>query len=66
MEVIQVGDVVTPISLDDQEALFDMGAVTGILRVVDVQGNILLGRYFNESGTYNYVNADVDKVFLVA
>ena len=65
MEVFKVNDVVTFIDHEDRLDFVNMGSVTGIFQVIDVQGGDILGKYLNESGTYDYIQTNEEKIVRV-
>ncbi len=63
--VFEVNDVVTFIDTDQRLDFVDEGSITGIFKVIDVQGPIVAGKYLNESGTYDYITADEEDIVRV-
>ena len=62
MDEFNVGDVVVSITHELDVGLDEEGSVTGVMRVIDVQSGVLVVKYFNESGTYNYGTVTTEEV----
>lgn len=64
-EVFRRDDIVMLIDEEDDMELMEAGSVTGVMKVVEAQGDEVLVKYFNESGTYNFSSISADKIFRV-
>lgn len=62
-EVFTRNDIVMLIDEENDIELMEAGSVTGVMQVVEVQGDEVLVKFLNESGTYNFSTIDADKIF---